>query len=391
MRQWVRRVLPALVRWLMRWAWSSPPVESSLPVLIEAAPEPTEVVPRPRRRHPKLTDALAIWSFRSVILERLDDYFILIRRMRRFDPEAYGYFSRVGFSIPATYARGDEQTYAKLATIPARTFGGVMLGGKPVRKGFVHPSFLYFHKIKHPVKVQAVGGGDIYRLTCLFDDRTLATVCSCHVVVNGTTVTLLKEELGFRQRISPPRSKRGHAKPAPFDMVYTHWDVPSWVHTVAEDHDTTAAAWVQSMFALTAVTHHEANRQIVIRVKHDQDTASFGIHLATAKRFFRDRDKTSALARDGKRKRIFHAVRAHDRHLTHLSQGERIVDVKAHYRGLRTFFWQQYRVHIVWPTNTNVLEFKAAATYREDLSAEERRTFLTEATVGKIIAGRLDE
>lgn len=61
------------------------------------------------------------------------------------------------------------------------------------------------------------------------------------------------------------------------------------------------------------------------------------------KRFFRNR--IDAIASDGKRKRIFHAVVAHER----VCHNGKITPVRTHYRGTRNFDWNGYNIKIVMP------------------------------------------
>lgn len=80
---------------------------------------------------------------------------------------------------------------------------------------------------------------------------------------------------------------------------------------------------------------------INIYVKKGKDKAVFSVPQNRWKYFFKDR--IDAIAADGKKKRIFHAVIAHHRIL---SSGKQ-TNVRTHYRGSRNFMWNGYQIHIV--------------------------------------------
>jgi hypothetical protein len=268
----------------------------------------------------------------------------------------------------------------------------VVQGGKD-KEGYTRASFIYFHKMKRPLKVQAVGSADVYRLTCFYDDLDkFQAPLVCHLAVDSNAqIELLKEELKITHRIHPSGRKRGHARSLPFNLVSSHWAVPEWIQWVVDDKGAnpkgvTAEQWVTRMLVLAVVSHYYATQRIVIRVKHGTCVAAFGIELPTAKRFFKDREKTTAIARDGKRKRIFHAVRAHDRRLPI----GRVTDVKAHYRGIRTFDWNGYQIHIVFPNNTKVFDMNIGLKYPDEVTPKERNRYRGEKYVGTLVAKILD-
>ena len=68
--------------------------------------------------------------------------------------------------------------------------------------------------------------------------------------------------------------------------------------------------------------------------------ATFGIDPRRGASFFKDRVDVCD-PNTGHKKRIFHIVRPHSRRTG--------VSVKMHFRGLRTFMWNDYSVHITVP------------------------------------------
>lgn len=329
-------------------------------------------VQRLMRRSPRAAheDESARWHFRGAILDRLDEYFVCIRRLRRHDPPSYALFSRLGFAIASDRYIVGPVTMQDVSRFKRITFGGVLLPqsppGKLTSRGerWISPSFFYFTKLKHPVGV-AARRGDIYRLSVLYDDRDLnaywrsklSTVCNCHIVLQPTgEMTLLREVHTAPTRFQVGGTKKRKQHKQTVEFTSRCWRYPGWLDGVAHDHDQDPEQWATDLLSMAIQTYLSATEKIVIRVKRAGVVASFGIDVARCKYFFADR-KTEALATDGRRKRIFHAVTGHTRRLA----DGRVTTVRDHYRGARAFSWNDSTVKIVFPTNTRILHFDAPA------------------------------
>lgn len=81
-----------------------------------------------------------------------------------------------------------------------------------------------------------------------------------------------------------------------------------------------------------------------VSVRKGRDRVTWSVDQAQTKVFFKDRDKT-ALTPSGQMKRIIHHVVEHTRQLA----DGRVVTVKEHIRGLRTFTWRGFSCAIVAP------------------------------------------
>jgi hypothetical protein len=328
-----------------------------------------------------------LWNFRAHILDRLDEYFACARRLRKHDPDSYALYSRIGLSIPKDLLMEGSN----FAAYPKVTFGGVLFGtaGSEIEvsvKGTVNPSFLYFQKMTAPSGVEWTKG-DVYSVTAIYDDRhrsqawrsRLSAPLTFHVAVTPDgEARLLKELICFSSAIIPMRTKRGRKhKAQAIAFSSRRWDYPKHLKQIAADHDEDVSAWALRLFKFAFFTSAECQSSIIVRAKKDGVTAAFGIDAPRAKVFFKDRDST-ALAADGKRKRIFHSVRAHHR-VTLVHKNE----VKAHYRGLRHFGWNGYGIAIVFPDNNRLLRFTGAARYLQD--TDDTRPTLSMKEAGKII------
>jgi hypothetical protein len=134
------------------------------------------------------------------------------------------------------------------------------------------------------------------------------------------------------------------------------------------------------MLRLCLFTYRGIVSQVVIRVKSQGATAAFGIDLKRAPYFFADRDFEPA--RDGRRRRIFHAVMEHDR----VIRGVKTVRVRAHFRGARTFLWSSYAIHIVSPQNQWVFEMPVAAVEIDEPLTPEQQAMMDMRELGKRMA-----
>jgi hypothetical protein len=332
------------------------------------------------------------WYLRGQLLDRLDEYFFCVRQVRRHDPHAYGLFSRIGFAIPADVFANPYHPHFSIVPPAGTAFGGCLYPNSK-RADSVHPSFVYFEKIERPTRVQRFTDGPVYRLTALYDDRKrdarwhtkLTARGTCHIGVHATTgaMTLLREATTTQRAITTGTRNRRRRRETLW-MTIESWQVPSWLYLRKSEDGLTAEEWATWLLRCVFHTYASATQKIVIRVKHGGCCASFGIDVARAKVFFKDRSET-AVAADGKRKRIFHAVRQHVRQL---STGA--TEVRFHYRGLRSFDWNGYAVHIVWPTVTDVLAFGEPGKYVEDVEKADRHKYASMGKVGDSFAAVLE-
>lgn len=330
----------------------------------------------------------AIWDFKTGILDRLDEYFDCMRRLRRHDPDAYSILSRVGLSIPAQ----GVCSLPNLLNSKRLTFGGVLFSLHlfQAKKDKMYPSFVYFKKIETPGAVQWFRG-DVYQVVVIYDTRRcpadwrsrLSFPLEFHVGVGLDGVPRLLKELHTSTRYIVGR-KGGKGKKRRQEITSRVWNYPQLVRQIAHEHQDSADEWASLIFRDAFFTSAACLDQVIVRVKSGGLTAAFGIEASTAKAFFRDREST-VLARDGKRKRIFHSVVQHDRRLG----SGRITEVKTHYRGLRHFDWQSYQVHIVLPKNNYLLKWDGSLKYADDIPETDQRQHRGMRYLGRVLDEKL--
>jgi hypothetical protein len=339
-------------------------------------PEPEQPV-QPSAAEEPSTDLLH-WRFRTHILDRLDEYFDCMKRMRQYDHDAYKLYSRVGLSIP-----NEHFLEASLSARPS--FGGFFFALADRQSELVQPSFVYFSKVVSPTGVQRARG-DIYRITTLYDGKrkvgrnfNVAAPLSCHVAVDERNGMTLLKELCMSERTVTRRDRSGRKRDS--IRLKTHsWQYPAWVSEISSEKGTSpeefACAWLRTGIA----THMASTKRLVVQVARGSCRAAFSVDLARAPYFFADRDPIE-LARDGKRKRIFHAVQAHNRALT----GGKTTTVKHHYRGLRSFQWKSYQVHIVFPKNNFVYRMDVPGVYVDDIPEDQRAKYFDSERTAEVL------
>ena len=360
-----------------------PEPSSQLPDLSEPASAPKRRVKRDEVLDP-------VWHFKASILDRLDEFFSCVKRVRRHDPYSYKLLSKTGLAIPAdAYFNPDHPDTRAAVRNSQYSFGGMLMTAVEEDDRRIHASFMYFHKLTRPSRVEGFRGA-VYALTVVYDNRaslrhwrsdwTLPLTCYIGVTPDGE-MRLLKQPVEMTSQI---RSKSGkHCKRREFTLRSHHWQYPLWVQESASDRETTPNDWATGLLAMALVTYAATISKIVIRVKREGCVAAFGIDVKRGKYFFADRDVE--LARDGRKKRIFHSVVAHDRQIGQ----NRVTRVRDHYRGLRDFMWNAYEVHIVWPKFSNLLKFDKPARYLDDLPASQRDKYVVEEEAGRILAETL--
>lgn len=363
------------------------------------------------------------FNFRDTILQQLERYFVYIERMKKADPDAYGFYREVGATILPYLASGswkrgdkedDEKSKKHVTPLPGYfhktrpSFGCFVYGadpeteryereGDPGRKGkFWVPKFMYFRKYKKPPpELQLIAGGDIYAMTVYWDapfDKRIKygrpQEFGIFISADGKEVIALK---ACNTKYIPVPSKRetrssyrtGHYTrgPIPRRRDLGHIVVPQRAYHIpgefekwAKDHGEDCQHFLTELFK-TSIVRSEQSRYSMTRVTATKGdiAAVFGVNIHRTAYFFQDRDVT--LTEHGERKRIFHFVRPHVR-----SNGE---EVRAHFRGLREFSWAGYEIRITVPGRDHVdiadVNFGAEDAYWE----EEGVKYVSMSQLGK--------
>jgi hypothetical protein len=327
--------------------------------------------------------------FRERILDQLPEYFRILKRMRKHDPEAYALYSRVGAHIMPYWLPITDDEFNELSPwwrVNRPSFGAVaLLEGKPSDPDAktICPSFFYFSKFngdKPLLDCEPYSNGDIYSCTAYFHDNREkgmrkyfgAVPAFFYVGVSqGGTVTILKQLLSSRVKV---QTKHRHCAPGcdpenrgtKFYLNRQHWGInPMFEEWMLSDEVrakklfASPQAHMRELFLMTANVFEGAqNSMIRVDAQKESMHAVFGVNVERTPYFFKDREVV--LNERGNKLRIFHVVRPHNR-------GNRTM-VKMHFRGLREFDWNGYRIKITVPGRDHLMipEFDVALQEIED-------------------------
>jgi hypothetical protein len=121
-----------------------------------------------------------------------------------------------------------------------------------------------------------------------------------------------------------------------------------------------------------------------VSTRKGKGRATFGIHPGEQVKFFKDRDKT-AIATDGKRKRIVHCVREHER----VTAEGKTTTVKEHLRGIRRFVWKGYAIAVTVP-KFHLTEYTFSASPVDEKDFVPGRKYLKSKQLARKLANAED-
>jgi hypothetical protein len=351
------------------------------------------------------------FNFRDTILQQLERYFVYIERMKKRDPEGYGFYREVGANIlpyasTGSWHRGRDAPKKDKPVLPPvqlsswfnqtrPAFGCYIYGADPETEKFEQgyddkkhrmwvPKMMYFKKYKNPpALMQPMSGGDIYSMTVYWDRPDLKKnkhgvpqEFGIFVSTDGKQVIALRQLCHDRKYIQPKR------RLGSFSIPDHHWRIPTDFEQWARDNGEDAPSFLTNMF-LEAVQHVEGTQLSMARVTATNDAgvaAIFSVNIHRSSYFFADRDYS--LVGDGKRKRIFHFVRPHVR-----ADGS---TVKAHFRGEREFTWAGYRVNIHVPGRDHLIIDDFDAGVVDEEWQEKDKKYIDMAEMGRRLRGYVE-
>ena len=279
-------------------------------------------------------------SDRDDLLDQLHWSQNLVKRMKRFDPPAYKLYRRLGCRVvterQVVWRADDAADRAQINPIVAApSFGCVFWPSQDHDdNNFLSLKMAYFNALKRsPASIQPTNGR-VFELVCVFhasNDAFFKHGMPYHFYISllGDTVTVLKERK--TRYIHNPSNSRSDRIPQ------TAWAIPrhikKWTDDSRFDQVDQLAAFI---FRIMCTTLLEPAGGVQVRATQKGVTSLFRLHEAAAKKLFADRERIEA--RDGKAKRIWH-----------YNQGwtdKNGKQVPGHWKGLRDFQWQGYRIHI---------------------------------------------
>lgn len=296
-------------------------------------------------------DTCSEWKTLSDLLDRLDDAFADLRKLKNHDRETYDLYSKIGgtvlpndigfeTSLSAAWRKGHRPAFALVHIPNVNKYDDSDLS-------FFRT--MYFRKIKSRVGVQQPSG-DMYEVGGFFHDddsyngkmsiKKGALALFYVSVDENCKITPLKQKIP--KNISSSYNNRHYRA----HFTQWRWDYP-WI--LYPSRNASPAVYktpqdrAQFLFSIVASASEAANTGFQVRVTKGEITAMFCIDMLRSPYFFKDRDKSVTV--NGKTKKIFHIVRTHKREL---ANGE-ILNVRSHFRGERKFTWNGYKVSITMP------------------------------------------
>jgi hypothetical protein len=359
----------------------------------------------------KQTELYGEFNFRDTILQQLERYFVYVKRMKKHSPDDYEFYRQVGAHVLPYSATGADRRQSKEDKKDTRpivlsawfhqhrpSFGCFVYGAdletekyelaetkKHSDKGMILyvPKFMSYTKYaKAPPEIQPMSGGDTYKMTVWWDrphdPKSKMKYGSpqefgIFISRDGKQIAALRM---LDTKWIPIREKhKNHI----FHIPQRAWHLPSDYEEWAKLHHENAQEFLARLFC-DSVAHQEHAHYSMIRVAATKGdiTAVFGVNIRRLAYFFQDRD--IELNESGKRKQVFHMVRAYVR-----QDG---TAVRFHFRGTRQFTWAGYDVLITVPGRDHLMlnEIDIGATDEYWIDEKEQKKFLRWPEVGKKLA-----
>ena len=307
--------------------------------------EPQEQQPQRKERD------YTVFSLRRTVLDELDAYFPVLRRMEKSDPDAFDLLSKSGIWL-CPEIKADRFELSPWWRDNRPTFGAIVLGcnaetlSYEINNDKIVPRFIYFTKFKPtlaPVGYQRTNLPDVYQVMVYWDGespdadkrRFSAPIEFGVAIGSDNQVGVLRMKLTVDH---PIRAKKGSERGQIFHIPVQRWGLPEYFRDWAKENPEAASNvhdFLARTFIMAANFFENAQHQMTeIRIVKNDLTCTFNLDIKQTAQFFRDRDRQPG-------DRIFHIVRAHRR-----SNG---AAVRFHFRGNREFDWHGYHIQITIP------------------------------------------
>lgn len=305
-------------------------------------------------------DRCTRFKFRDALLDRLDEHFYYIKSMKKSDIKSYNMFKTAGGVLTnadiiasGEVAKGEFYVSDWFKTVMP-SFGCVLFitekqqdqKDMPNTTDKTFPRMMYFRKYdKPPVEIQPIHEpGSVYVCGIYWHNvkgykYSTTTEYAVHVSPNGY-VKLLNMKISEIVRFTT-RKQNGYGK-GECSLRRERWGIPDFYKDIFNDMGMKdGLLW---LFASTARQFEIHSLQEMIDVKATKNgiSATFGVDIERTPYFFKDREANYV---DGKKKRIFHIVRPHER----VMGDGNVKVIKTHFRGDKEFMWNGYKISINIP------------------------------------------
>lgn len=344
------------------------------------------------------------WYFKRDILDRIDQYFVYIKRMKKVDREAYKMYSKIGATILGSKGQVVEGVPAEFKSGIRPTFGASAFLGRgdteEENANYTFMKFAYFKKMAaDTTHIEPFSEGPIYQLTVFLSDRMedkgnfgLSLWSYVGVYPDGR-IKVLKYVEAERQTIIHKDRRGGTSTIHRMGWTYgLNLDRELEVRDGVESK--TRKRWnslsvqgrAEIIFGITLSGYIWSSGALRVSVAKGNTKAVFCIDLLRTPYFFDEREPV--YADKGHKKRIFHIVRTHKRTF----QDGRETYVHSHFRGLRRFNWFGYKILITMPGkhHTPLIELDTETHFVEE-DEPVWPGYMEEDEATKIIANHLNK
>lgn len=369
-----------------------PPISIPLPAVIKERQKATKPPSAEWARNIVGDLRLAEITMKS-FLEGLSDYFEIFSNLRKLDPDAYKYFSRVGAPIAAEgsaiwRSEFDRELIHCADNMPSHFGVFFPTAEKEYRKRILNDEryfgdFVYFQKVKTNKFASALGS-TIFRQHTIFLKRNYLTKEELRGFPHARknfgvwwTVGILADG---SVKATPIQMNRAQHLPDGEWVYHSRFMIPPALNELGKGspHD-----FVRRSFNATVAFAASATAGVQIMVKRDGITGRFGVPMSSIKTFFADRDPPTVGSR---RRPIIHYRPAH----TRMRSDGRRIEVGEHLAGVRQFRWRGYDINIGIPGIhfPSPEGFAAPLRYEDEVDPSD---IVTLPKAGKIMAAAMRE
>lgn len=325
------------------------------------------------------------FRLRSQVLDRLDEHFHYIRMMKKADPASYALYKTSGGVVTNDYGfyhghdkQADTFEVSSWFGEKLPSFGCVLFItekheeedlDKEDGKDISLPRMVYFRKYeKPPLEIQpAHEEGAVYVCGIFWHSQKnykfSVTTEFAVLVKPDNSVKLLNMKLDDTIHLKT-KKKDWDGVRRPATLHRTKWGIPSFYSKIFKE----VRHPLLFLFTCSAIQYEINSMQEMVEIKASKNgiSAIFGVDIERTPYFFKDR---IANFENGKKKRIFHIVRPHER-IT--SKGSKII--KTHFRGDSQFMWNGYKINITVPEFQNswrTVDFNIGAIDESDIQVDD--------------------
>lgn len=287
------------------------------------------------------------------ILSDLNQAHLLMRPLKKCEPDLYSFHEHVGARLvaPDAVVTARELSPEFREHMPAMGLWYLHDDNRRKRekesKTFFKAAFFYFEKTtKWFVDASE---GETYRIGIVYsrlDNHKMTASCEFFVSVDADgNINPLKQRT--LKKIRLPIPKRGKQKGGAGTITQIQRGYPDGLKILQEIcQENGSKISLEELAVETACTAmnfwETTSGGWCVRTVRDGVAVTFSLHEGRCPYFFSER--ITAKASDGRRRRVFHAVRRHARQVN-----GKTIDVKTHYRGERYFKWNGFDVQITVP------------------------------------------